>query len=117
MSSEPSEKKEEMHAHGNHDNLLDKVILFLTIVVGGILIFNQFQFVNLSQNILLNAVSLLLILALIVLVVWLFLKKEHKHHAGHDMHDRDEHSAKSVKMHQSPMNFYDKLSIGLTAFV
>ena len=105
MSSEPSEKKEEMHAHGNHDNLLDKVILFLTIVVGGILIFNQFQFVNLSQNILLNAVSLLLILALIVLVVWLFLKKEHK----------QEH--KQAEKMQRPMSLYDKLSIGITAFV
>jgi hypothetical protein len=55
---------------------LENVILFLVLIVGAILIYSQFQFVKLSSNILLNAISFLLIFVLIGLVVWLFLGKE-----------------------------------------
>jgi len=73
----------------NDDAFLEKVILFLIVVVGAVLVFNQFQFAKLLPNIAINAVSFLLILALIGLVVWLFLSKEEheKHHPHHEVHE------------------------------
>ncbi len=105
------DEKKEAEKDAAQDTFLEKVILFLTIIVGGILIFNQFQFVKMSANILLNSVSLLLILTLAALVAWLFLKKEH--HAGHSAKAEN----MSGKIHSSPMGIYEKLSMGLTAFV
>lgn len=94
------------------DAFLEKVILFLVIVVGAVLVFNQFQFAKLSSNVFLNAVSLLLILVLIGLVVWLFLKKEkheHKeHHAEHIEHE---------KVKEIPLTFQEKLNWGFVAFI
>jgi len=63
------------------DPFLDKVILFLVVLVGAMLIFNQFQFVKLSPNTLFNGLSFFLILALTGLVIWMFFSKEkHKEH-------------------------------------
>ncbi len=94
------------------DAFLEKVILSLVIIVGAVLVFNQFQFAKLSSNIFLNSISFLLILVLIGLVVWLFLKKEkheHKeHHAKHIVHE---------KVKKIPLTFHEKLSWGFVAFI
>ena len=96
----------------NDDAFLEKVILFLIVVVGAVLVFNQFQFAKLLPNIAINAVSFLLILALIGLVVWLFLSKEEheKHHPHHEVHEH----AKKEKM---PLSFHEKLSWGFVSLI
>lgn len=95
------------------DAFLEKVILFLVIVVGAVLVFNQFQYAKLTSNIFLNAVSFLLILVLIGLVVWLFLKKE-KHDTRHIGHHITEHS---LKPERKPLSFIEKLSYGFVALI
>ena len=93
------------------DAFLEKVILFLVIIVGAILAYNQFQFFKLSSNILINAASFLLIFVLIGLVIWLFLSKvkyekiEHKEHVTHP------------RIKKIPLSFQEKLSYGMVAFV
>ena len=48
-------------AHETNDNsFLEKVILFLVIAVGAILVYNQFQYTKVSSNILLNSISFFL---------------------------------------------------------
>ena len=84
------------------DDFLEKVILFLVIVVGAILTYSQFQFAKISSNIFLNAVSFLLILVLIGLVVWLFMNKE-----KHEEHYVEHH----------PLSFHEKLSYGFVALI
>ena len=92
-----------VHKNKN-DSFLEKVILILIILVGTMLVFNQFQFAKLSSNILFNAVSFLLILALVGSVVWLFLSKE-------------EHEVVEHTIQKTPLSFYEKLSYFLVAFV
>ena len=82
------------------DAFLEKVILFLVILVGAVLIFTQFQFAKLSSNTLLNVISFLLIFALIGLVVWLFLSKE-----------------RHVKIEKKPLSFHEKLSWGFVGLI
>ena len=90
------------------DALLEKVILFLVILVGAVLIFNQFQYTKLLSNILLNSISFLLIFVLIGLIVWLFLNREthEKHHTEH-----------AVKVKKTPLSFHEKLSWSLVALI
>ena len=84
------------------DALLEKIILFLVILVGAVLIFNQFQYTKLLSNILLNSISFLLILILIGLVVWLFLKRE-KH--------------EKIYIQKNPFSFMEKLSWSFVALI
>src|SRR3989344_8707757 len=94
------------------DTFLEKVILFLVILVGAVLVFNQFQFAKLSSNIFLNSISFLLILVLIGFVVWLFLKKErHEKHYEHAEH------LKIEKIQKIPLTFHEKLSWGFVALI
>ena len=92
------------------DIFLEKVILFLIVLVGVVIIFNQFQFYKLSSNTALNIASFALIIALIVLVIWVFISKEKigEHSKEH------EHTIKTEK---KPFTFYEKLSFSLTAIV
>ena len=99
-----------MTHESKEDILLEKVILFLVILVGAILIFNQFQYAKLSSNILLNAMAFLLILALIGLVVWLFLVKKKGEHTTYPI----EHIVKSER---NPFTFFEKVSYSLVAAV
>ena len=92
---------------------LEKVIIFLVILVGAIITFNQFQFTNLSPNIFLNALSLLLIFAVILLVAWLFVNKEK---SGSHV-DADEHIERILKSKKKPLTFYEKLSFGFVGFI
>ena len=99
--------------HQSQDEaFLEKVILSLVILVGAILAYNQFQFSRLSANTFLNAASYLLILAVVALVAWLFLKKEthegivHMHHGEH-----------VAKIKKEPLSFHERLSYGIVAFV
>ena len=94
------------------DVFLEKVILFLVIVVGAVLVFNQFQYAKLSSNILLNAVSFLLILILIGLVVWLFTQK--KLYKEEQQFVREHHE---VKHEKKPLSFMAKLNYGMVALV
>ncbi|MBI2655821.1 hypothetical protein HYX06_05375 [Candidatus Woesearchaeota archaeon] len=97
--------------HESKDDLfLEKVIIFLIVLVGAILIYSRFQFAKLSSNIFFNAASFLLVLALIGLVVWLFLSKEKGEHALHHI----EHVAKAER---KPFTFFEKVSYSLVAAV
>ncbi|MBS3114515.1 hypothetical protein J4448_05425 [Candidatus Woesearchaeota archaeon] len=90
------------------DAFLEKVILFLMILVGVILTFNQFQFAKLSSGILMNSLAFLLILVLIGMVLWLFLSKEkHEHEAHHIEH----------KIEKKPLSQIEKISYGVVALV
>ena len=91
---------------------LEKIILFLIILVGAVLIFNQFQYAKLSSNIFINSVSFLLILALVGLVVWLFLNKEE--HAAH-YEEKLQHS--EIHLQKNPFSFMEKLSWGFVALI
>ena len=100
-------------AHETNDNsFLEKVILFLVIAVGAILVYNQFQYTKVSSNILLNSISFLLIFGLIGLVVWLFLSKEEheKHHPHHEVHEH-------VQKEKMPLSFHEKLSWGFVSLI
>lgn len=92
------------------DIFLEKVIVFLIIIVGAVLAFNQFQYVKISSNIFLNAASFSLILVLIGLVAWLFLgkQKEHKEAPQHTKH---------TKVEKRPFTVFEKLSYGMVAFI
>ncbi|MBI2656777.1 hypothetical protein HYX03_03490 [Candidatus Woesearchaeota archaeon] len=103
------------HHEIKDDTFLEKVILFLVIVVGAILIYNQFQYAKFSSNIFFNALSFLLIFALVGLIAWLFLSKEkHKHHAEHSEHIPKEYTPKIEK---KPLSFHEKLSWSFVAVI
>ena len=90
--------------------LMEKVTVFLIILVGAILIFSQYQFFKISQSYW-TYVSVVLILALIGLVAWMFTVKEtkeahHKHTIHHIYHAID-----------APWTFMEKLSYGIVALI
>ena len=98
------------------DAFLEKVILFLVIVVGAVIIYSQFQFTKLSSNILLNSISFLLIFVLIGLIAWLFLNKEthglaHPHKAHHTA------AKHTAKVQKNPLSFHEKLSWSFVAVI
>lgn len=103
-------------ANSKDDIFLEKVVLFLVVVVGAVLIFNQFQFAKLPSGILLNALSFALIIALIALVAWVFLGREKPEHKAHHFEHgaNAEHGEKSKK---APLTFHEKLSYGVIAFI
>ena len=90
------------------DAFLEKVILFLIVLVGAVLTFNQFQYVKLFSSIFLNVVSFLLIFVLLGLIVFLFINKERhtRHHAEH-----------LAKTETKPLSFYEKLSWSFVALI
>ena len=93
------------------DAFLEKVVLFLVVVVGAVLIFNQFQYAKLSSNIMLNAISFLLIFALISLVAWMFLGREEKRHAVHHA-EHTEHVKQKI-----PFTFHEKVSWSFVSLI
>ena len=97
-----------MTQQSKEDAFLEKVILFMVILVGAILTFNQFQYAKLSSNIFLNAISFLLIFALIGLVVWLFLKKER--HEKHMEHYEKKSAHSEIHLQKNQFSFMEKLS-------
>ena len=102
--------------HESKDNaFLEKVILFLVIVVSAVLVFNQFQYVKLSSNIFFNAVSFLLILFLIGLVAWLFLKREK--YEKHIWHAEEKLSHSKIHIQKNPFSFMEKVSWSFVAVI
>lgn len=99
-------------AQTREDTFLEKVILFLVVLVGSILTFNQFQYAKLSSNLLLNSISFLLILVLIVLVVFMFLNYQSK-----EKYEHAEHQALEHKAEKKPLSFNEKLSYSLVGVV
>ena len=99
------------------DAFLEKVILFLVVLVGAVLVFNQFQFAKLSSNIFLNAVSFLFIFFLIGLIIWLFIQK--KPHAEKQLSAHEHHEIKHHKIEheKKPLSFMEKLSWGFVALI
>src|SRR3989338_6043562 len=65
------------------NEMLDKVIIFLVILVGAILLFTQYQFYMTSSGYLVF-ISGLLILVLIGSIVWYLLQKPQDHKAHHE---------------------------------
>ena len=95
----------------NHDNeLLGKVIIFLIVLVGAILIFSQYQFYKILQNSALIFVSGILILALIALITMLFIEKKPLDHALSSHHEH-------TKEPKVPLTFMEKVSYGMVALV
>ena len=90
------------------DVFLEKIIIFLIIVVGAMLIFNQFQFTKLLENSILNFIAYALILGLIGLIVFLFLRRE-----SVKIHD----DIFTPKAERKPLSFHEKLSWGFIAVV
>src|SRR3989344_3386847 len=90
--------------------LLEKVTIFLVVLVGALLIFTQYQFYKISQSTW-TYLAIVLILALIGLIAWIFMEKTEKHHAVHEAHhEHVHHEAK-------PLTSMEKLSIGLVVIV
>ena len=89
--------------------LLEKVILFLMILVGAVLIFNQFQYAKLLSGMLLNAVAFLLILAFIGLIAWLFLTKE--------AHELVHNKVIFEKSERTPFTFMEKINWSFVSVV
>ena len=92
------------------DAFLEKVILFLVVLVGVILVYSQFHIAKLSSNIFFKSVSFLLIFALIGLIIWLFLIREKSEHAMH-------HIRHIAKAERKSFTFFEKLSYSLVAAV
>jgi len=92
--------------------LLDKVIIFLVVLVSGILIFSQYQFYRLLQGSYLIYVSIVFILALVGLIFWMFMGKEQ--HQAHEKHT-EAHHTKAQKT--APFTLMEKLSYGIVALV
>lgn len=92
--------------------LLDKVIIFLVVLVSAILIFSQYQFYKLLKGSYLVYVSIALILALIGLIIWAFMEKKpgKEAHHGHAIH----HKRHTI---DTPWTFMEKLSYGIVALV
>lgn len=84
--------------------LLEKVIVFLAVLVGAILIFNQYQFFKLAQNYW-SYLAALLIVALVASMGFFFMSKT-EHAKIH-----------KLKMEHKPFTFIEKLSYGMTALV
>ena len=97
------------------DDFLEKIILFLIILVGAVLTFNQFQYAKLSSNIFLNAVSFLLILVLIGLVAWLFLKTEK--YEKHIEHEEKKLAHSKIHIQKKPFSFMEKLSWSFVSLI
>lgn len=83
------------------DNLPEKTIFVLIIIVSLITIFNQSQFAKLSSQSSLNLFSFLMILVLIGLVLWLALGRE------------NDASEPSLSRHKAPLSLHEKLAIGM----
>ncbi|MBI2558523.1 hypothetical protein HYW20_04325 [Candidatus Woesearchaeota archaeon] len=89
--------------------LLEKVTIFLIVLVSAIILFTQYQFYRLLNSSLLVYLSVLLIVALVGLLVWLFVSEskdtKHKPHAIHAEHEA----------HAKPLTLTEKVSYGLMA--
>ncbi len=93
--------------------LVSKVIIFLVILVGAILVYNEYQFLQIEKNFL-NYIAIALILALAGLVAYMLVQKpsgEHKHHSAH------EHQSEKIAEESAPWTSMEKLSVGLIALV
>ena len=97
-----------MSEEQKNDEFMNKVILFLIIFVGAVLVFNQFQYTKLSSNILLNSVSLILIFILIVAVAFLLIAGKQHHPHAENMH---------ASLEKKPFSFHEKVSFGLVAVI
>lgn len=85
------------------NSFAEKASFYLILITGMLIVFNQYQFSKLSNNSMLNGISLLLIFALIILVVWLSAKSS-----------ADSAGEKTEKV---PLSFHEKISIGAVALV
>lgn len=104
----------------SHDNeLMDKVIVFLIVLVGAILIFSQYQFYKILQNNILVYVSGILILALIVFIAWLFIEKSprEEHHSAHAHQTHAHHDDITLKEQKVPLTLIEKVSYGMISLV
>lgn len=98
------------HEHKD-DAFLEKVILFLVIIVGAGLFYKQLFFIKYSSNTFLNTISLLLLLSLAFLLAWAFLDKSEKN-------DKDgiTHHKEHVK-ERKPFTFFEKITYSAFSLV
>jgi hypothetical protein len=101
-----------MTVYMNNDNeLMDKVSVFLIVLVSLILVFSQYQFYKLMEGSIWIYVSGLMILALIGLVAWMFMSKK----SDHVHHSKD--IFKVPRSEPKPWSFMEKISYGMVALV
>lgn len=92
------------------NQLMEKVIISLIILVGAMLIFSQYQFYKISQAGVWTYLSLILILALVGLIAWYLVERNETHH----------HSEIAPHVHEekpAPWTFIEKVSCGMVALV
>ena len=94
--------------------LLDKVIVFLIVLVSAILIFSQYQFFKISQSYWVY-ISAVLILALIGLIIWLIADKNLHGSAPSMQASHERHQA--LKHEPKPFTFIEKISYGIVALI
>lgn len=90
--------------------LMEKLTIFLIMLVGAILAFSQYQFFKISQSYL-SYLSIGLILALVGIVAWMFMEKPKEAHHEHTVHKH----AKTENA--APWTFMEKISYGIVAIV
>ena len=93
-----------------NSDLLDKVILFLIVIVSLIFAFGQYQFFRILGSSLLSYLSILLIIALAGAIIWLFTAKR-PHHAEQEAHHPIE------KHEPTPLTLMEKINFGLVAVI
>ncbi len=96
------------------DSFLEKVIMFLVIVVGAGLIYKQLFLIKYSSSTVLNMLSLLLLLSLAFFIAWWFLGKDE----GKNEMAKTAHVLKDTpKAERKPFTFFEKFTYGTVAFV
>ncbi len=99
-----------MTHEAKNDTFLEKIILFLVIIIGVGIFYKQLFFIKYSSSTFLNTISLLLLLALSFLLAWAFIKKE-EHEAHH------EKEIAHAKSESRSWTFFEKLSYGIVGLV
>ena len=94
------------------DVFLEKVILFLIILIGLGLFYKQLFLIKYSSGTLLNMLSLLLLLSLIFLIAWWFLGKDEEENA------KTTHVLKhNTKAERKPFTIFEKFIYGTVGLV
>lgn len=97
------------------DLFLEKVILFLIVLVAAILTFSQFQYYKISQSYW-TYVSIFLIIVSVSLIAWLLMGKPASHKSSeHLLPDKPKHESKPLTL--TALTLTEKATYGMTALV
>ncbi len=97
------------------DPFMEKVILFLIIIIGVGIFYKQLFLIKYSSNTFLNMLSLLLLLSLAFLIAWWFIGKDEEKHYKAETGHSEKHTAKAER---KSFTFFEKFTystVGLVA--